>query len=67
MKYKKRVTFPAQQITIFPLSQKSCNGLLEIIKNPSKKYFKNIYQLMHKKNCQSEMNSIIFFMFYILK
>lgn len=57
MKYKKRVPFHAQQITIFPLSQKTCNGSLEMLKNPGKEYFYDIYQLLHKKHCQSEMNS----------
>lgn len=57
MKYEKRVTFPAQQITIPPLSQKSCNGSLEMLKNPGKEHFYNICQLIHNKHCQSEMNS----------
>lgn len=57
MKYEKRVTFPAQQMTIFPLSQKSCNGSLQMLKNPGKKHFYNTYQLIHNKHCQSEVNS----------
>lgn len=45
-KYGKRVTFPAQ-ITVSPPSQKSCSSLLQMFKNPGKKHFYDIYQLIH--------------------
>lgn len=73
MYYENRVTSPIQ-ITIFYLSQKSCIGsdTLEMLKrkkkkNPDKKHFYNIYQIIHNITVNQIWTLIFFWICHILK